>query len=220
LLGSGPQRIVDTTTLKNLVKDFLDRGTPNQAKKVEISYDLTTGSYKGSEKSFQVNGAKALAKSAEWTTSQHWYSVGFPTSWQDSLTDGQWGGDANFGDNVYGTSYIHGFKPLTTVVNGVTPSLYFRVTWRGSRYWTAWKSWNEAASTVDGNFQQWMQSFQAYSSYKHWNVCYAARTQYEDAYYNPPLDMYQYGCGNTQQVGSPGYDLEWFDVLSLKFVYQ
>jgi hypothetical protein len=224
VVGEGPQRHMDPATLNVLRNSLIARGNPMRAKKVDVSYDLKTGDYKGSEASLRSDAP--LSKSAAWIypDSIH-YKVGFPSVWSSPLANGEWGGLRYGTENYVYNPRVHGFWPYTTVQYGTTPSLRFRVLWRGSAYWTSWKGWNESHTTVNLNSEMWMQGFTAYSTYSNYSVCYASRTIFQSPSSSNWSYFDEYKCDNTAPqpggtgyLGGAGYSNLWFTGLALKFI--
>jgi hypothetical protein len=223
ILGEGPQRHMDPHTLNSLRNSFLSRGNPMRAKKVENSYDLKTGDYKGNAEALQTGAP--LAKAETWVPSDVTFRVGFKTTWTSDIPNGSWGGASSSNSDTLAFPRIYGFNPRTLVQNGTTPSLYFKVKWRGSANWTANRSWNEAHSTVGGNPGQWMQAFSATTSYVTYNICYTAFVVFQNPNNGNHYNYYpQEGCngndenGNPGGVGMSGYSNLWFTGIKFEVI--
>ncbi|GEM_PF-3116256 len=173
LVGVGPMAHADTAMLTALKKSYLEQGTPLLASQLELSYDFTTGQFKGDPKllSPKSTGLEKSASAPVWD-----YNFGYqgwlynPTSHESSWTfpvgNDKWIGSPGAG---YGLSpLLQGWHISTTVVNGTTPSLYWKMYWKDYG-WSSWYGWNSQGLST----QFLWQGFSAYSSYSEYNICYA-----------------------------------------------
>ncbi len=169
LMGGGPMAHADTGMLSALKRSYIEHGTPLMASQLELSYDFKSGDFKGdplllSQKS---SGLEKAASTAAWDgifRYQGYYHGG----WQGWVGNGEWIGNPN---GSYNLDELSGWNIQTTVVNGVTPSIYWNMYWgghNGGYGWTSTYSWNQWGQTNS----YWWRGFKADTRTAGYSICY------------------------------------------------
>jgi len=169
LLGDGPMAHADTGMLSALKRSYLERGTPLMASQLELSYDFKSGDYKGDPQllSKKSTGLAKGASTAAWDPNSFTFRAYYSNNtWGYPVGNGNWIGDQNA---TYQTvPRLAGWQINTNVVNGTTPSLYWKMYWGGYGWTGGTYSWNDYGASQ----QYYWQGFVAQTTYAGYNVCY------------------------------------------------